>query len=193
MVVDESNKIARLFLEHRSGGGDPQVGVDALETYWRSSRSSPVAKWIRFHIVRCQAEFLISMERLDEAVLATKRMTSLPATPYARITAAWTRAGLLRRVGRAEEAFQCAMSGLRICATTKDVPGARGLILEIIRLGKPAYAKDLASRYGSLVMEASRLPPFVESVGPRVRTPLGAIEALRRRETVRGKRDRRIS
>jgi hypothetical protein len=179
MVVDESNKIARLFLEHWSSGGDPRVGVDALETYWRSSRSSPVAKWIRFHIVRCQAEFLISMGRLDEAVLATKRMTSLPASPYARTTAAWTRAGLLRRVGRTEEAFQCAMSGLRICATTKDVPGARGLILEIIRLGNPAFTKDLANRYGSLVMEASRLPPFVECVGPRVRTPLGAIKALR--------------
>lgn len=179
MVVEEANKVGRVFAEQLSRGEDPQVGIDALETYWRSSRRSPVARWIRYYVTASQVELLRRGGRLGEALSLSSALESLPATPYARITAALTRASLLHRLARPDETFQCAMSALRICARTRDPESARGLILAIARLDNSGYIEELAGKYGDLVMEASRLPNFVELVGPQVRTPLEAMKALK--------------
>ena len=178
MAIDESNSVARLLLEHSSSGEGPQSGIEALEAYWQKSRRSPVARWIRFIVLRGEVELLLEMGRLLEAEVATKRMTRLPATPYARITAAWTRTELLRHLDRPGEAFLCAMCGLRICDRTNDVSGARNLIREIIRLRTHHYIEELASKYGNLVTEACRLSPFVDLLGTDARPPLQALEVL---------------
>ncbi len=123
------------------------------------------------------------MGNLLEAELATKGMTCLPATPDARVVAAWTRTELLRRLDRPGEAFLCAMSGLRICERTNDVSAATGLIQEIIRLRAHNYLEELASKYGNLTMNACRLSPFAELLGGGVRTPIQALEAVAERIT----------
>jgi hypothetical protein len=188
MVEIESRKVTRLFLEYYQSSKmeDLQSGVDALEAHWREVRHSRVSKWIRYYILTWEADLFVKMGRLDDALAASTRARSLPASPYARIVNARTRAVILRGLDRPAEAFESAMAGLRRCARAKDVDSSQGLILEIARMGKDDYLEELAAKYGALVLGASRLPNQLKLLGPfAAETPIGVLKALRKAITAR--------
>jgi hypothetical protein len=182
MVEAEVRKVTRLYLNHCYSPTPEglQTGIDALDAHWREVRHSPVSKWIRFYVVGWKSELLSRMGRLDEALVQSDRSQSLPATPYARIVAARSRAIILRKLDRPAEAFHCAMTALRTCARTRDVESSQGLILEIVRLGSGAYVEELAAKYGKLVLSAAQLPNQMKLLGSlRTEMPIQVLNALR--------------
>lgn len=82
------------------------------------------------------------------------------------------------RQSRLEEAFQWSLAGLKRCARTQDAHIARGLIREIVRMARSEWLEVLAVEFPDLVLEAARLPGFVEFLTPGVETPLEALTAL---------------
>jgi hypothetical protein len=180
MVEAEVRKVTWLFLDHSRKADDWQRGVDALDAHWREIRHSPISKWVRFYVVTSKEDLLIRMGRLEEALIESNRSLWLPASSYARINEARSRTVILRGLGRPEEAFQSAMTGLRRCARTRDVHSSQGLILEILRLRSTGYLEELAAKYGELVLAAVRLPNQVQLIGPATgETPIQALKALR--------------
>ncbi|MGP0073970.1 MAG: hypothetical protein ACLPWF_18820 [Bryobacteraceae bacterium] len=180
LVEAESRKVTRLFMDHASTPEKLEAGVEALEAHWRKVRESPVSKWIRFYILNWKSEILFRMGRLEEALVESNRSIPLPASPYARIVAAWARTKILRDLGRSTEAFDCAMGGMGICAKTRDVQSSTGLIREIVRLGNEDYLEELAEKYSKTILDAMRLPNEAQLIGPvRPETPIQALKALR--------------
>ena len=179
MVEAESRRVARVFLGYGSRPEGLQAGVDALEDHWREVRLSPISRWIRFYVVSWKAELFLRAGRHEEALAECNRSLSLPARPYGRAIAARRRAGVLRLLGRLDEAFEGAMSGLKICAKTGDVNSSAGLIREIVRLGQDGYLEELADRYDTLVLGALALPNEAKLIGlVPVLTPLQALKRL---------------
>ncbi len=179
IIETESRKIAWIFSEHL-GSGDLQAGVDALEAHWIEVRHSPVSKWLRFKIVSWKVELLHRMGRLEEALVECNNSLSLPANLFARTVSEQRRTNLLRNLGRPGEAFQCAMTGLKICAKTDNVHSSQFFVLEIVRLGKETYLERLAEKYGPLVLNTLALPNQMLLIGPvPVETAIQGLMALR--------------
>jgi hypothetical protein len=178
MVQSAAAVLATVFTRPLSTSDEYAKGIAALDRHWQEQRHSPVARWIRFYVLVCQADLLERMDRLEEALSASSRALSLPASPYARRLAIRTHTRILRRSGRADEAFEWALAGLKRCARARDVTVARNLIREVVRLDTPERLNDVAAAFPDLILKVAKLPDLQNVISPEVRTPLDVVKAI---------------
>lgn len=178
LVAEHARALALVYFGELLRSNDYEQVIAALDGYCHEHRRSPVVRWIRFQALDWKTSCYWQMGRLEDALAACSRMSALPATETHRATFALTHAAVLAAAGRAEDAFQCAMKGLRHCSRTNSVEASCGLIREIVQLECPEYLEQLAGEYPKLILSAAGLRGFVPMVQGEPRSPREVLEAL---------------